>query len=100
MRYTPIDDDTFREQADLANWELSAGRLRRTFACGTFGAAGTFAAAIAAVADEMDHHPDIDVRYPDLVTVASTTHFTHGLTDADLALARAVDNLAATNIKG
>ncbi len=37
----------------------------------------------------------MDLRYPDLVHLVSTTHARNALTDADVALARAVSALAA-----
>lgn len=95
MRYTPIDEATLRTELDLRDWAFVSGALHRTFHCGTFRAAGTLAAAVAALADDIDHHPDIDVRYPDEVRIVTTTHATGGLTDYDLRLARAVNQLAA-----
>ena len=45
---------------------------------------------VAALADEMDHHPDIDIRYS-TVHLSLTTHSANGLTEKDLKLAEAVD---------
>lgn len=93
MRYTPTDEAAFRSEADLQNWQWGGVCLRRTFTCGTFRAAGELAAAIAAIADELDHHPDIDVRYPDLVCVITSSHVTGGVTNQDVALARRIDSI-------
>lgn len=96
MHYTPIDESAFRSETDLQNWEWGGICVRRTFACRTFRAAGELAAAIAAIADEADHHPDIDIRYPGLVHVTSSTHVTGGVTDQDIALARRIDAIAGS----
>jgi 4a-hydroxytetrahydrobiopterin dehydratase len=44
------------------------------------------------VAEELDHHPDLDVRYRTL-RVAVVTHSAGGVTKLDLQLARRVDAL-------
>ena len=55
-----------------------------------------FAEALAVVnqvgvlAEEADHHPDIDIRW-NTVTLRLTTHSAGGLTDKDLALAARID---------
>jgi len=45
---------------------------------------------VASLAEEMGHHPDIDIRWNE-VTLRLTTHDAGGLTAADLALARRID---------
>ena len=80
---------------ELADWRYLLGRLETTYRCGTFGAAGQLAASIAAAADDAGHHPDIDLRYPDLVHVALTTHAAGAeTTDLDAALAVTIGELA------
>lgn len=49
--------------------------------------------AVAAVAEESDHHPDITIRWRD-VTFSLTTHSAGGLTARDVALAAAIDAIA------
>ena len=50
--------------------------------------------AVGALAEEMDHHPDIDIRW-NTVTLRLTTHSAGGLTQLDLELARRIDALSA-----
>ena len=57
-----------------------------------FAAALAYVNAVAVPAEEMDHHPDIDIRW-NRVTLRLSTHSAGGLTDADLALARRIDGL-------
>ena len=49
-------------------------------------------AAIARVAEEMDHHPDIDIRWRNL-TFRLSTHSAQGVTGLDIALAERIDAL-------
>jgi 4a-hydroxytetrahydrobiopterin dehydratase len=57
-----------------------------------FAGALAFVNAVGALAEEADHHPDIDIRW-DTVTLRLTTHSAGGLTDLDVKLATAVDRL-------
>jgi 4a-hydroxytetrahydrobiopterin dehydratase len=45
------------------------------------------------VAEEADHHPDILVHGRNKVRIALSTHTEGGLTDADHALARRIDEV-------
>lgn len=79
----------------LVDWRVLRSGIEANFECGSYAEAGRFAADLARLCDELDHHASIDLRYPDLVHVVSTTHFMNGLTDRDVSLARAVSALAA-----
>lgn len=54
-----------------------------------FEDAMTFVKEVAAVAEAAGHHPDLDIRY-NRVRVFLTTHDEGGVTDRDLAVARAI----------
>ena len=49
--------------------------------------------AVAALAEAMDHHPDIDIRW-NVVTLRLWTHTAGGITRLDLDLARQIDALS------
>jgi 4a-hydroxytetrahydrobiopterin dehydratase len=57
-----------------------------------FADALAYVNAVGALAESMDHHPDIDIRW-NLVTLRLTTHSAGGLTDLDLELAGRIDSL-------
>ena len=98
MAYQPISPSNFAElggEEARHDWRYSLGMIRAEFRAGTFQAAGEFAASIAALADEQDHHPDINLRWPDRVRVAMSTHAVGGLSDADVRLSGAISSLAA-----
>ncbi|HSL56504.1 MAG TPA: VOC family protein [Acidimicrobiales bacterium] len=81
--------------AGLRGWRFVLGALRTTYHTGSFPAAAHLVARIAAAAEAAGHHPDVDVRYPDVVTVVLTTHAVGGVTHRDVALARRISALAA-----
>lgn len=78
----------------LDDWRYLGRTLQATFRLTSYAEAGAFAARIAATADRLDHHPAVDVRYPGDVHVVTTSHDVHAVTDRDIALARAISELA------
>ena len=98
--YVQIDQHQFDAMAaadttgELQPWRATAEALHAGFRLSSFSAAAAFAASIAVVADRLDHHPDLDVRFPGVVRVVVSTHVTGGLTLDDVETARAVSRLA------
>jgi 4a-hydroxytetrahydrobiopterin dehydratase len=93
--YTAVTAEQFADLDGCGDWRFLLGAIHADFRAGSFGAAADLVAAIAAAAEEADHHPDIDVRYPDRVRVSLTTHVVGGLTTHDVELARRISALAA-----
>lgn len=58
-----------------------------------FADALSYVNAVGALAEEANHHPDIDIRWNE-VTLRLSTHSAGGITASDLALARRIDTLA------
>jgi 4a-hydroxytetrahydrobiopterin dehydratase len=81
------DDDVAAALTRLDGWRYEDRRLTRTTTYDSFADAIAYVNRVAAIADELDHHPDIDVRYRD-VTLTCWTHTTGGVTTADVELAR------------
>jgi 4a-hydroxytetrahydrobiopterin dehydratase len=52
--------------------------------------------AVAQIAEAMDHHPDIDIRWR-TVRLALATHTAGGVTALDLEAARALDEVLPTS---
>ena len=77
---------------DLPSWSGDADGLRRTVELPSFRDAVAAIDSIADVAEEMDHHPDIDLRWRTL-HLSVVTHSAGGVTDNDLQLARRIDAL-------
>jgi 4a-hydroxytetrahydrobiopterin dehydratase len=85
-----------RDFADrgLTDWRVLRRSIEATYRCGSFAAAGSFVLAVADVCDKQDHHASVDLRYPDLVHIRSTTHYLDAVTDRDVALAGSISGLA------
>jgi 4a-hydroxytetrahydrobiopterin dehydratase len=94
MEYTPVTAAEFATLEGLDDWRFVLGGIHATFRAGSFQAAAALVGAIAAAADAADHHPDLDVRYPDVVRVSLSTHATGGLSMHDVELARQISTLA------
>lgn len=78
--------------ADLPLWSGDADGLRRSVELPSFRDAVAAIVAIADVAEELDHHPDVDLRWRTL-HLALVSHSAGGVSELDLALARRIDAL-------
>ncbi|PYG01564.1 4a-hydroxytetrahydrobiopterin dehydratase [Georgenia satyanarayanai] len=67
--------------------------LRTTLRTGAMPVGARIVDRIVAVAEEMDHHPDLDLRYASL-HVLVTTHSRGTLTEADIVLAERITEIA------
>jgi len=95
MREPALDTATLTaalEADDAPDWHLVAGKLVKTVVCADFVGALAYVMAVGRLAEEADHHPDIDIRYR-RVTLALITHDSDGITRRDLDLARAIDGV-------
>ena len=78
----------------VPNWSKRAQTILRTFKFEGFLKGITFVNRIAAKAQKLNHHPDIDIRF-DRVTLTLTTHDEGGITEKDFLLARQCDGVFA-----
>lgn len=81
--------------AARSGWKLKGDRIVKTFDLGSFRDSVVFVNRVATLADQADHHPDIDVRY-DKVTIGLSTHDAGGITEKDLELAEKIDFATST----
>jgi len=77
----------------LPQWQRHGESITRTFEFKDFPAAMNFVNDVASLAEQAQHHPDVDIRW-NKVTLALTTHDAGGLTEKDFALARQCDALS------
>lgn len=79
----------------LDGWTETDGRdaISKTYRFKNFNAAFGWMARVAMVAEKMDHHPEWSNVYR-TVEVTLTTHDAGGLTDKDIALAKAMNHFA------
>ena len=80
--------------AALPDWKREGDEIVKTFECASFPAAIAFVVRIGFLAEQADHHPDLDIRWRK-VTVALTTHSAGGLTNLDFDLAAEIEALGA-----
>ena len=94
MRQKLSDLEVQRALGGLAGWSRRGDALVKTYTFARFGEGIAFVGRVAKVADEMDHHPDIDIRYTKITTTLST-HDAGGITQSDLRLAERIERAVA-----
>jgi len=78
----------------LDGWAYLLGGLQTRIHTKNFATGLSVVNAIGAAAEDMNHHPDLNLRYTH-VDIRLTSHDEHGVTDRDIRLARAVSSIAA-----
>lgn len=91
-RHLLSDADVAAEH--LADWRPMFQVLAARFETGDFATGARFVEVVATLADELDHHPDVDLRFGH-VEVRSWSHDVGGITARDVRLARRVSSAAA-----
>jgi len=86
------DEEITRQLADLPGWRRDGDVLRRSYELPDFPAAIRGVDEIALLAEAMDHHPDIDIRWRTL-HLAHSTHSAGGITQLDVELAHQVHDV-------
>ncbi len=86
------DDEITAALGDLPGWEREDDELVRTADLPSFPAAIAVVDRVAAIAEERDHHPDIDIRWRTL-TFRCGTHSSGGITALDVSLAEEIDGV-------
>ena len=94
MRQKLSDLDIQRALGSLAGWSRRGETLVKTYVFNKFADAIAFVDRVAVIADEMDHHPDIDIRYTK-VTMTLSTHDAGGVTQSDLKLAERIEGVSS-----
>jgi 4a-hydroxytetrahydrobiopterin dehydratase len=76
----------------LPQWKHEENKLVKSFTKGTFMEAIDFVVAVAKLAEEANHHPDLLIQYKK-VTISLSTHDSHGVTGKDFLLAQQIEGL-------
>ncbi|MDQ2756888.1 MAG: 4a-hydroxytetrahydrobiopterin dehydratase [Actinomycetota bacterium] len=87
------DEEITRQLADLTGWQRSGGALVAAYTSPTFLAAVRLVDEVAEVAEQMQHHPDIDIRWT-TTHWALSTHSAGGITQLDIELAHRIAEVA------
>jgi len=75
-----------------SGWERDGDAIRRQFDRGDFKGSVEFVNRVLPIAEEMGHHPDVEISWA-TVTVRVSTHSEGGLTASDFELASRIDAL-------
>jgi 4a-hydroxytetrahydrobiopterin dehydratase len=92
MRQKLSDLEIQRALGSLPGWSRRGDVLTKTYTFEKFADGIAFVGRVATIADEMDHHPDIDIRYTK-VTMTLSTHDAGGITESDLLLAERIESV-------
>jgi 4a-hydroxytetrahydrobiopterin dehydratase len=85
-------DEIHKRLGDVEGWERSGNSIRKQFTLDDFVGSVKFVDRLVEPAEEMGHHPDLEISWNE-VTVKLSTHSEGGLTDADFELAKRIDAL-------
>ena len=80
----------------LKGWELSGNSITKLFRFEDFVSSVDFVNKLVPIAEKMEHHPDLEIKNYNQVTISLTTHDEGGLTDLDFELAREIEKIAGT----
>ncbi|MEU7001167.1 4a-hydroxytetrahydrobiopterin dehydratase [Nonomuraea sp. NPDC046570] len=86
--------DVDAKLSEVPAWRREGDEIRRTVTAPDFPTAIRIVDEIAERAEQLNHHPDIDIRWRKL-HLALTTHDKGALTELDFTLAGQIDEIAA-----
>jgi 4a-hydroxytetrahydrobiopterin dehydratase len=87
------DEEINAKLEGLDGWERAGDAITKTFDRDDFVGAVKFVDEIVAPAEDMGHHPDLEISWSE-VKVSITNHAAGGLTATDFELAQRIDGLA------
>ena len=79
-----------RQLKALPGWSSDGSSLHRSIEFPSFAEAIAAVATLAIDAEEMNHHPDIDIRWR-TVNLTLSTHSEGGITQLDIELAHRIE---------
>ncbi|MCK9796032.1 4a-hydroxytetrahydrobiopterin dehydratase [Isoptericola sp. 4D.3] len=88
-----ISPAEFAAADGVTDWQADGASAAAEFRTGSFAAGVRFVDAIGEIADAVNHHPDVDLRYAS-VTVRTSSHDVGGLSGRDVDLARRISDAA------
>lgn len=87
-------DEVAKALGGLHDWDGDTIAIRRTAVLRSFRSAIDVVVQVSEVAEELDHHPDMDIRWRTLLFECST-HSANGVTEKDIDLAGRIDAIIA-----
>jgi 4a-hydroxytetrahydrobiopterin dehydratase len=86
------DEDKGKALGRLDGWQLDEGAFARTVELANFPQAIQVVNRVAEIAENNNHHPDIDIRWR-TVTFRCITHSAGGVTESDVGLAEEINGV-------
>ncbi|MEO7966432.1 MAG: 4a-hydroxytetrahydrobiopterin dehydratase [Gemmatimonadaceae bacterium] len=86
------DIEIQRELGALPGWARRGNTLVKSYNFATFPAGIDWIRRVADLAESMNHHPDLDIRYTK-ITATLSSHDAGGITTKDIMLAKSMDGL-------
>jgi 4a-hydroxytetrahydrobiopterin dehydratase len=83
--------DTIERLAEFPLWKPVGKTIEREFIFKNFAQALNFINKVGAIAEEEDHHPDINLHDYKKVTITLSTHAISGLSENDFILAAKIE---------
>ena len=87
------EDDIGTELATVPAWTRAGDSITCTVTLADFKTAMLYVGAVAYLAEQASHHPDVLIQW-NKVTLTLSTHSAGGLTGEDFALARQISALS------
>ncbi len=88
-----LNEDQIRKRLGaVQGWQRKGSEISKVYDLKNFARAMGFVSSVALLAEKVNHHPDIDIRWSK-VTLTLSTHSEGGLTDKDFNLAEEIDRL-------
>lgn len=76
-----------------AGWEIKENHLQKTFEFKTFLKTMSFVNAVAWIANQLNHHPEMIINFNKCVIRITTHDANNSITDKDYVLAEAIEKL-------
>lgn len=89
-----LDSDFVRSELESTSWKVEEETIVLDQEFSGFEQAIEYVNRVAGIAEVANHHPDLLVHEWNKVRVTCWTHSEGGLTEADIRLARQIDELA------
>jgi 4a-hydroxytetrahydrobiopterin dehydratase len=86
------DEEIEAKLGELEGWSREGDKITKSFDHGDFVGSVEFVRRLTAPAEEMNHHPDLEISWSE-VKVSITNHSAGGLTAADFELASKIEQL-------
>lgn len=78
---------------DVRNWIVTNDGLFRSLSFPSFTALTQFLAELAPIADELNHHPDLQVRKAVVLDIWLITHDSNSISEKDTELASVINRM-------